>query len=74
MQPGNDQDPLLRQVLPLKQEFVDTPGFSAKIPCKNRQSAQAGILHKYQARVLLIVQRRLRRELPLLFPSTLSLW
>jgi len=54
MQVGNPHDPLLRQVLPLRQEqqvvagFVSDPvgdGAAQKIP---------GLLHKYQGRVLLM--------------------
>lgn len=55
MQKGDPQDPLLKQVLPLSDEFVAQPGFSAD-PLQEQQNSQAGLLHKYQSRVLLLVR------------------
>ena len=52
---GRIQDPLLQQVLPLADEFVEYPGFSED-PLQEQQNSQPGILHKYLSRVLLIVR------------------
>lgn len=55
MVPGDAEDPLLRQVLPLDREGQPTPGFSAD-PLGEVQAIKApGLLHKYQGRVLLAV-------------------
>ncbi len=54
MQKGNPHDPLLRQVLPLKDELFTYPGFSND-PVGDLPSAkQTGVLHKYHGRVLFI--------------------
>ncbi|MGY6629840.1 MAG: EF-P beta-lysylation protein EpmB [Wenzhouxiangella sp.] len=54
MQPGNANDPLLRQVLPVNDETVATAGFVSD-PVGDQASRQArGVLHKYQGRALLI--------------------
>jgi L-lysine 2,3-aminomutase len=54
MQPGNPADPLLRQVLPLDLELLESPGFSSD-PVGDLPSRIApGVLHKYQGRALLI--------------------
>lgn len=51
---GNPGDPLLRQVLPVHDELTVYPGFNSD-PVGDLQSAtQAGVLHKYQGRVLFI--------------------
>lgn len=55
MEKGNWEDPLLRQVMPLQDEFIATPGFSAD-PLEEHDTAGRGLLHKYQSRVLLIVR------------------
>lgn len=55
MEKGNPQDPLLRQVLPLADEFVESSGFVSD-PLHEQNNQQAGVLHKYQSRVLLIVR------------------
>lgn len=49
------EDPLLRQVLPLRQEFVEAQGFTAD-PLLEHDTKSTGLLHKYQSRVLLIVK------------------
>lgn len=55
MEPGNPDDPLLRQVLPLAAELRDQPGFS-RDPVGDKDSLQApGLLQKYQGRALLLV-------------------
>lgn len=52
---GNPDDPLLRQILPLAIEEEAIAGFSQN-PVGDIQASQgAGILHKYQGRVLLTV-------------------
>ncbi len=55
MQKGHASDPLLLQVLPLRAEFLDPPGFSED-PLQEHQAAVPGLLHKYQSRVLFIVR------------------
>lgn len=52
---GNWHDPLLRQVMPLSQEFEAAPGYSTD-PLDEHDTAGKGLLHKYQSRVLLIVK------------------
>ncbi|MCX7098276.1 MAG: EF-P beta-lysylation protein EpmB [Methylococcales bacterium] len=54
MEKGNPQDPLLRQVLPIQDELDTYPGYSHDPVGDLASVAQAGILHKYQGRVLLI--------------------
>ena len=50
---GDPHDPLLRQVLPLAAELVQTPGFDSD-PVGDHAALRApGVLHKYQGRVLL---------------------
>lgn len=55
MEPGNANDPLLRQVLTQQQEFLQTPGFSTD-PLDEQQSVVPGLLHKYHNRALLLVK------------------
>jgi len=55
---GDPEDPLLRQVLPLGEEFSATPGFVAD-PLIEQDAALPevpGLLHKYRSRVLLILR------------------
>lgn len=53
MEPGNARDPLLRQVLPVSEEWDDTPGFQ-RDPLGEREIMPApGLLHKYKGRALL---------------------
>ncbi|ART83070.1 EF-P beta-lysylation protein EpmB [Oceanisphaera profunda] len=52
---GDANDPLLRQVLPLGDEFADVPGFVTD-PLDEHDSALPGLLHKYRSRVLLVVR------------------
>ncbi len=52
---GNPNDPLLRQVLPLIEEYQQVPGYSAD-PLDEQNNQQPGLLHKYQNRVLMIVK------------------
>lgn len=48
-------DPLLRQVLPLADEFSTPPGYSID-PLQEQDGQVTGLLHKYKSRVLLIVK------------------
>lgn len=54
MEPGNADDPLLRQVLPLGREQQIIPGYSTDPLAELSASASPGIIHKYHGRVLLI--------------------
>lgn len=52
---GDSNDPLLRQVLPHADEFIEADGFVAD-PLAEQQQQQPGILHKYRSRVLVILR------------------
>lgn len=51
---GNPDDPLLRQVLPVKKEDEATKGFSTDPICESDAVLGEGVLQKYQGRVLVI--------------------
>lgn len=53
MNKSDPNDPLLLQVLPSKQEFVEEIGFIAD-PLQEHEAKKPGLLHKYQSRVLLM--------------------
>lgn len=55
MEKGNPDDPLLRQVLTSKEEFIAAPGFSTD-PLEEQHSVVPGLLHKYRNRALLLVK------------------
>lgn len=55
MEKGNPNDPLLRQVLTSKEEFIAAPGFSTD-PLEEQHSVVPGLLHKYHNRALLLVK------------------
>ena len=55
MEPGNPNDPLLRQVLTSQDEFITAPGFSTD-PLEEQHSVVPGLLHKYSNRALLLVK------------------
>ena len=55
MEKGNPHDPLLRQVLPLSEEFEVHEGYSAD-PLEEQDNAIPGLLHKYKNRALMIVK------------------
>ncbi|MFK3706149.1 EF-P beta-lysylation protein EpmB [Klebsiella sp. NPDC088457] len=55
MEPGNPNDPLLRQVLTSQEEFIAAPGFSTD-PLEEQHSVVPGLLHKYRNRALLLVK------------------
>ncbi len=54
MQPGNINDPLLLQVLPLHLENQLTPGYSTDPVGDLPASTSPGVIHKYHGRVLLV--------------------
>ncbi len=54
IRPGDPGDPLLRQVLPVRSEDVETVGFSADPVGELTSIAAQGVLHKYDGRALLI--------------------
>ncbi len=54
MRPGDAADPLLRQVLPSAEELVEAPGFVTDPVGDAAAVRQAGLLHKYEGRVLLV--------------------
>lgn len=55
MQVGNIKDPLLLQVMPLAEEFIEAAGF-VQDPLQEQAQDRPGILHKYQSRVLVILR------------------
>ncbi|MGF1683542.1 EF-P beta-lysylation protein EpmB [Photobacterium minamisatsumaniensis] len=55
MEIGNPHDPLLRQVMPLAEEFDVHDGYSQD-PLDEQDNAIPGLLHKYKSRVLMIVK------------------
>ncbi|BCN93916.1 hypothetical protein THMIRHAM_17010 [Thiomicrorhabdus immobilis] len=54
IQPGNGNDPLLKQVLPLKDELKQGTGFSQDPVGDLLKNPTPSLIHKYQGRVLLI--------------------
>lgn len=54
MQPGDPDDPLLRQVLPLDAESISVNGFAADAVGDAEARQVPGLLQKYQGRALLI--------------------
>jgi EF-P beta-lysylation protein EpmB len=54
IRPGDPNDPLLRQVLPLGQEELAVPGFSADPVGDSAARRAPGLLHKYHGRALLV--------------------
>ena len=55
MRPGDVSDPLLRQVLPLVEELLETPGFSNDAVDDQGARTAPGLLQKYQGRALMIL-------------------
>ncbi|QDT97469.1 EF-P beta-lysylation protein EpmB [Gimesia aquarii] len=55
IEPGNPDDPLLKQVLPLEIETQTVPGFTADAVGDLNVRSTPGMLHKYQGRALLMV-------------------
>ena len=54
MEKGNPRDPLLLQVLPVKEEDIDHPDFSPHALKENTFNPIPGLLHKYHGRVLVM--------------------
>ena len=54
MRPGDADDPLLRQVLPVGEELEDVDGFTADAVADLDHRPAAGLIQKYEGRVLLI--------------------
>jgi EF-P beta-lysylation protein EpmB len=54
MEPGNPDDPLLKQVLPLVEEQEQLPGFTMDAVGDLQVRPTPGLLHKYHGRALLI--------------------
>jgi len=55
MQKNNWYDPLLQQVIPQHLEFTEKEGFVSD-PLEEQTGTTAGIIHKYESRILLIVR------------------
>ncbi|MGB0937452.1 MAG: EF-P beta-lysylation protein EpmB [Colwellia sp.] len=55
MEKGNFNDPLLKQVMPLSNEFILTDNYSTD-PLDEHDTVAEGLLHKYKNRVLMIVK------------------
>ena len=55
MKKGDIHDPLLQQVLPVKNEELISKGYSFD-PLLEQESASPGLLHKYKSRVLLLLK------------------
>lgn len=57
---GNADDPILRQVLPLRHEFTQAPDFTTDPLAEHNDqvavSKNQGLLHKYESRVLIILK------------------
>jgi EF-P beta-lysylation protein EpmB len=54
IEPGNHKDPLLRQVLPLGEELIDTPGFVVDPVGDKGADCGPGLLQKYHGRALVV--------------------
>jgi len=54
MRHGDPHDPLLRQVLPLREEELTVPGFGIDAVGDVAACTATGVVHKYQGRALLI--------------------
>lgn len=55
MEPGNPQDPLLRQVLPTTDEGKTSPGYATDPLAEADSVATTGLIRKYRSRALLMV-------------------
>lgn len=58
MRPGDPNDPLLRQVLPIAEELRTVPGFQLDAVDDAAARRAPGLLHKYEGRALLMVARQ----------------
>jgi EF-P beta-lysylation protein EpmB len=54
MRRGDPCDPLLRQVLPLREELATPAGYNHDPLSERAAAVQPGLLHKYQSRVLMV--------------------
>lgn len=54
MQPNNERDPLLKQVLPMGEEFFSPDGYMSDPVGDTEAEKTTGLLHKYKGRVLLV--------------------
>lgn len=54
MEPGNPDDPLLRQVLPVNAEGLTQTGYVTDPLAEKHSNVRQGIIHKYHGRVLLL--------------------
>ena len=54
IQPGNPDDPLLKQVLPVVDEQVEQAGFAADPVGDLNALVSPGVLHKYEGRALIL--------------------
>lgn len=52
---GDPHDPLLLQVLPTAQEWLEVPGYTADPLEEKQQNPVPGLLHKYHGRILLTI-------------------
>lgn len=52
---GNPNDPLLKQILPIKDEASNVPGYVSDPLAETSANHQSGLIHKYKNRVLLIL-------------------
>ncbi|NOZ21741.1 MAG: EF-P beta-lysylation protein EpmB [Planctomycetes bacterium] len=55
MRPGNASDPLLRQVLPTREEIDKVAGFDSDPLCEKKARCAPGLLQKYPGRALLLL-------------------
>lgn len=55
MRPGDPEDPLLKQILPVAEETVAVPGFIADPLGEMAANPIRGLIHKYHGRVLMMV-------------------
>lgn len=55
MEHGNPDDPLLRQVMPSSDEYLEQEDFVSD-PLVEQDSATPGLLHKYKSRILVILR------------------
>lgn len=55
MKKGDFNDPLLKQVMPMSDEFINTEGYSTD-PLEEHDTVAEGLLHKYKHRVLMIIK------------------
>ncbi|MCU7844579.1 MAG: EF-P beta-lysylation protein EpmB [Candidatus Thiodiazotropha sp. (ex Monitilora ramsayi)] len=54
MRPGDPEDPLLKQVLPLADELASQPGYTDNPVGDREAEVHPGLLHKYHGRALVI--------------------